>query len=369
LLLVYSSSSALGLVRADNNDLFYLQSQLVRGLFGAGALFVLLRLDARFLAGRARWFAWGAALALLLVLLLPWGPGVEVRGARRWMRLGSIAFQPSEFARLGMILALAGALAQGRARLHSWRGVLMPAAIVLVTAGLIAAQPHLSLGLLTAAGGFLLIFLAGACLWRLILVALGVLGGAAALALIKGGSYQLTRVTGFLSAMHGDPAFQAKQSLLAIGSGGLWGRGLGQGLQKYFFLPDPHTDFILSILVEEMGFLGLLALFLLMGFIVLRVFVLGQRCASRFSALLCYGVALQMLLAFILHSAVCLGWAPTTGVPFPLVSFGGSALVANLIGLGLVLSVSGREVHLQRSRPLGNGRLLLREPAMGRGRS
>jgi cell division protein FtsW (lipid II flippase) len=149
----------------------------------------------------------------------------------------------------------------------------------------------------------------------------------------------------FLHRSGGALAFQPEQSMVAIGSGGLFGRGLGRGLQKYFFLPDPHTDFILSILVEETGFLGLLALFLVTGFILSRVFILGYRCRSRFGELLCFGVGLQLLLAFLLHTAVCFGWAPTTGIPFPLVSFGGSALIANLLGLGLVMSVSRRRVE------------------------
>lgn len=365
LLVVYSSSSALGLVREDSNDLFYLQSQLVRCLLGLGLLLALSQLDARHLTRRVRWVLWGGVVILLLILFLPWGPGVETHGTKRWMRVFGRIFQPSEFARIAMILQLAGMLSRPAESLKSWRALLPAATIVLITAGLIAAEPHMSLGLLTALGGFGLIFLAGASLWKLTVVGVVGVATATAVALVAGRGYILTRVVDFLSSLGGDPGFQAKQSMLAIGSGGLLGRGLGRGLQKYFFLPDPHTDFILSIVVEELGFLGLLALFLLTGFILLRIFLLGTRCSSRFGELLCYGVGLHMLLAFLLHTAVCLGWAPITGVPYPLVSFGGSALVANLIALGLVLSVSGRKARVLGPRGAG-WTLLLDEPALGR---
>jgi cell division protein FtsW len=335
LLMVYSSSCALGLSHRQGNDLFYLQSQLLRWFLGVGILLVLSRLDLQVVSGRVSWILWGGLLVLLTFLLLPFGPGVEVRGACRWLRVGQILVQPSEFARLAMVIVLAGVLARGRDRLRTWRGVLYPAGIVVVTSTLVAAEPHMSLGLLIAVSGFLLIFLAGACPWRL-----AVAGAApAGIALLLARGYHWQRLSAFFSNS-GDLGYQARQSVLAIGSGGLIGPGLGKGLQKYFFLPDPHTDFILSVFAEEMGLLGLLGLFFLTSVIVARVFTAGNRAAPRFGKLLAYGVGLQFLLAFVMHAAVCLGLAPTTGVPYPLVSFGGSALVSNMMGLGLVLSLS-----------------------------
>lgn len=360
LLMVYSSSSALGLARTGD-DLFYVQSQIYRALLGIGIMVALSRLDVRFLTGRVAWIQWGSLMLLLLIMLMPWGPVDEVRGARRWLQVGGAGVQPSEFARLGMILLLAAHLARHRQDLGTWRGLMPPVAIVFVTTVLIAAEPHMSLGLLTAAGGFLIIFLAGASIWRLALVGLSGLAAVVGIAFLKGGGYHLARWGSFLSGVDGALAYQADQSVLAIGSGGLIGRGLGRGLQKYFFLPDPHTDFILSIIVEEQGFIGLLVLFLLTGFILTRIFLLGSRCGSPFGEMICYGIGVQMLLAFLLHAAVCLGWAPTTGVPFPLISFGGSALVANLTGLGLVLSVVGRSDSTLRPA-MGGGAVVMNEP-------
>lgn len=360
LLMVYSSSSALGLARTGD-DLFYVQSQIYRALLGVGVMIALSRLDVRFLTGRVAWIQWGSLMFLLLVMLMPWGPVEEVRGARRWLQVGGAGVQPSEFARLGMILLLAAHLARHRHTLGTWRGLLPPVGIVVVTTFLIAAEPHMSLGLLTAAGGFLLIFLAGASIWRLALVGLTGLAAVVGIALLKGGGYHMARWGSFLAGADGALAYQAEQSVMAIGSGGLIGRGLGGGMQKYFFLPDPHTDFILSIIVEEQGFIGLFVLFLLIGFILWRIFLLGSRCGSPFGEMICYGVGVQMLLAFLLHAAVCMGWAPTTGVPFPLISFGGSALVANLTGLGLVLSVAGRSDSTLRPRG-GGGAVVVNEP-------
>ncbi len=360
LLMVYSSSCALGQMR-HGDDLTFLQAQFFRCVLGVGLLLVVAQLDARILRGRVRWFAWGGLVLMLAVLFLPTDLSVTVRGARRWLRLGGFVLQPSEFARFAMMLMLAGTLADREIKLRSWRGLWLPAGIIGLTAGLVAAQPHMSQALLIAVTGFGLLFLAGASLWRLALLALAALSGAAGLALVTGKGYHLARILSFLKGGVGALGFQPEQSVVAVGSGGLFGLGWGKGLQKFFFLPDPHTDFILSIVAEEGGFVSLVLLFALTGFILWRVFLLGHRCESRFGELFCYGVGLQMLFGSLLHTAVCLGWAPTTGIPFPLVSFGGSALIANLLGLGLVLSVSSRRVE-GRDRSESKALSLVRTP-------
>ncbi|MBD3237206.1 MAG: hypothetical protein GF330_10910 [Candidatus Eisenbacteria bacterium] len=337
LLMVYSSSCALGLTHRGGNDFFYLQSQLLRWGLGVGILLALRRIDAHQFAGRFGWLLWGGLIVALLVLILPIVPIEEVRGTRRFLPIGVGRVQPSEFARMAMVVCLAGLLSGRQRRLRSWRGLAAPVAVVGLTAGLIAAEPHMSLGLLTAASGFLLIFLAGASLWRLGL--LGLLAGGGALLLAR--AYQWERVARFFSGTS-ELGYQAYQSKLAIGSGGIWGLGLGRGFQKYFFLPDPHTDFILSVVGEEAGLIGLLVLFGLTALVIARIFRIGRRSHSRFAELLAYGIGVQFALAALLHAAVCLVVAPTTGVPFPLISFGGSALVAHMMGLGLVLSLSRR---------------------------
>jgi cell division protein FtsW len=319
----------------------------------------LSQLDVRHLAGRFGWILWGGSIALLVVLLA--GYGVEVRGARRWLQIGNSLVQPSEFARLAMVVLLAGMLARRRGRLDTWRGLLGPLAVTLGTAGLIVVQPHMSMAFLTAASGFLLIFLAGGSLWRLLVTGAGC-GG---LALLAARAYHMGRLTTFAQGMQGEAGYQARQSMLGIGSGGLFGLGLGRGMQKHFFLPDPHTDFILSIIGEELGLIGVLGLLFLTGWIVLRIFAAGTRATSAFGSHLAWGVGLQFGLGFLLHAVVCMGWGPTTGVPFPLVSFGGSALIANLVAVGLVLSVS-RRGGTPEPPPAYLGGLLLVQPHTGR---
>ncbi len=367
-LMVYSSTCALGILSHRGNDLYYFENQLVRALVGVGLLLGLASLDPRLLSRKLAWTLWGVALFVLVLLVVPGGPGVEVRGATRWLLIGGSMIQPAEFARVALVICLAGVLSKSKGRLGTWRGLLPPVGIVLATAGLIAIQPHLSLALLTAGSGMLLIFLAGGSLKKLVLVG----GGLLTLAALVSQGYQHGRLMSFLGRVSGsagsagaDAGYQSNQSLIGIGSGGLTGLGLGRGMQKHFFVPDPHTDFILSMIGEELGLLGLVCLFGLTAWITVRIFRIGRHSSSAFGELLAYGIGLQFLLAALLHSAVCLGLAPTTGVPYPLVSFGGSALIANLIGVGLVLSISRRQGG-RVEEPEYRGSVLLTEPWMGR---
>lgn len=340
ILMVYSSSAILA--RAEHqSDTVYLRSQLGKAIAGFVLLFLFSRLPYRAWAGRASWYALGGSLLLLVLLLLPLGMAVVVRDTRRFLDLGIMVVQPAEFARLAMILCLASYASRKQDWFReSWKSLVVPILIIGSTAGLIMLQPNLSSALLLGLLGFALLWLAGQPLGRLALCLAPVLAGVALT--LRG--YQLTRVTRFLDSFGGDGgaglSYHLKQSLIAMGSGGLFGKGIGQGLQKYHYLPFPHTDSILGVVGEETGFLGVLILFSVYGILLWRGLRIARLARDTFASLVALGLTMSVAMNFLLHSAVVLGLGPATGVPLPFVSHGGSSLLTNLAAMGILLSIS-----------------------------
>lgn len=351
--MVYSSSAILGITRFQDPN-YYLLRQLARVGLGLIAMMVCMRLDLRRLEAAAPVLLGGAIVLLLGVVVA----GHMSNGATRWLNLGILTLQPTDLARVALVVFLAWWLkARPPAEQGFLRGLLPPLAMVGAVAGLILLQPNLSSAGLLLAVGMGVLFLAGAPIRHLAVPVLGaVAAGALALATHP---YMMTRVESYLDFMlrgtldQRGTGWQLDQSLIAIGSGGWLGRGLGGGLQKYLFLPEAHTDFIFSILAEELGFLGST---LLLGLFVLLVWR-GLRAAARatdpFASLLAAGLSLQLGLYALVNLAVATGLAPTTGLPLPFVSYGGSALLANLAAAGLLYRVSrsnGAEEALVRQR-------------------
>lgn len=361
LVMVFSSSS----VRAaliNKNPYGSVYQQGMRALVGFAMLLGLARLNYRF------WWtaAPGLALLTLVMLALLFVPGLgEVhKGAQRWLRLGPIGIQPTEFARIGAIVLVARLLSRRPERMSRFNTGPLPALVVaLAFVGLILPQPSLgcTVALLLTVGS--MCFVAG-LRWKhfgALLLAGAVAGtllfGVMALRHQDGGTapgvhhYQAGRIKSFLDLWAGkdDPrgaTYQLRQSILAIGSGGLKGKGIGQSEQKWLFLPDAHTDFIFSIVGEEMGFLGACGLLLLFGIFVWRGLTIAAEADDRFGFLLAAGLTVNFGVYILINIAVTMGLMPTTGLPLPFVSYGGSALLANLAAVGLLLSVS-------RHRPSG----------------
>ena len=340
LVMVYSSSAILGITRYQDPNHF-LSRQLVRVMLGIAVLLACARVRLRWIERLAPWLL-GGALALLAVLEVA---GHVSHGAERWLRVGFLSIQPTDLARVMTVVFLAWWLRRNPPAEHGFvRGLLAPLAVTGAVAGLILLQPNLSSAALLAATGFLMMFLAGA---RLKHLAIPLAGGlvAAALALATH-PYMLGRVRTFVGAwMGGVPdargaGWQLDQSLIAIGSGGWLGRGLGGGHQKYLFLPEAHTDFIFSIVGEETGFLGATVLIGLIALLLWRGMRAAARTADPFAHLLAGGLTLQIGLYAIANLAVATGLAPTTGLPLPFVSYGGSALLANLAAAGLLYRIS-----------------------------
>lgn len=340
IVMVYSSSAILATAEHQSHTV-YLRSQLGKAVVGLILLFICSRLPYRVLAGRAAWYLLGAALLLLLLLLLPVGLAVVVRDTRRFLNLGFMAVQPAEFARLAMILCLASYASRKQDWFReSWKSLVVPVLIIGSTAGLIVLQPNLSSALLLGLLGFALLWLGGQPLRRLLLCVAPV--GVAVALTLRG--YQLARITRFLDSIGGDGgtglSYHLKQSLIAMGSGGLLGKGIGQGLQKYHYLPFPHTDSILGVVGEETGFLGVLVLFTVYGILLWRGLRIARLARDPFAGLVALGLTMSVAMNFLLHSAVVLGLGPATGVPLPFVSHGGSSLLTNLAAMGILLSIS-----------------------------
>ena len=341
LVMVYSSGSFYAFVKHNGDANYFLKQQLFRTLLGIGVLIAASRVPLKTLERLAPFLLAGTCVLLLLVVVM----GHMSNGATRWLRVGFMSLQPTDLARLAAVLFLAWWLKRRGIAEHGFvKGLLPPLAFIGAVAGLILLQPNLSSAGLLLITGFVVLFLSGSPL-RYLLGPVGAGAGAVFVALLTH-PYMMRRVHTFVGFMtsgslesrgHG---YQLDQSLIAIGSGGLLGRGLGGGMQKLMFLPEAHTDFIFSIIAEELGFIGSTFLLAVIALFLWRGMRVAARCTETFSALVAGGITVQIGLYAIANLAVATGLAPTTGLPLPFVSYGGSALLVNLAAAGILYRIS-----------------------------
>ncbi len=353
LVMVYSAGSFHAFVRYGDSN-YFLRQQLVRTAIGVLALFVCSRISLRWLESAAPWLLGIACGMLTLVVAI----GHMSNGATRWLRLGFMSLQPTDLGRIAAVVFLAWWLKRRPiADLGFWRGMVPPIAVLAVVALLILKQPNLSSAGLLLMTGFVMLFLSGAPIKYL--SAPIVAGAAIVLVALATHPYMMTRVNTFAGFVfggqldHRGAGWQLDQSLIAIGSGGVLGRGLGGGMQKLLYLPEAHTDFIFSILAEELGLIGVTLLFAVIGLFLWRGLRAAARASEPFASLLAGGLTVQIGLYALANLAVATGLAPTTGLPLPFVSYGGSALMVNLAAAGLLYRVSamnGDEDALARQR-------------------
>ena len=353
LVMVFSAGSFQAFVRYGDSN-YFLRQQLLRTGLGLVVLFACSRMNLRWLENAAPILLVGACGLLALVVVM----GHMSNGATRWLRIGFMSLQPTDLGRIATVIFMAYWLKRNPIAERGFvRGMLIPLALLAFVAFLILRQPNLSSAGLLLLTGFAMLFLAGAP-WRYLLAPVGVGVTTLVLALATH-PYMMTRVntfTGFVfggQLDHRGAGWQLDQSLIAIGSGGVIGRGLGGGMQKLLYLPEAHTDFIFSILAEELGLVGVTVLFAVIGLFLWR----GLRAAARnkdpFASMLAGGLTIQIGLYALANLAVATGLAPTTGLPLPFVSYGGSALLVNLAAAGLLYRVSamnGDEDALVRQR-------------------
>lgn len=323
-----------------HNAAYYFIRQLGFAAAGTAAMFILSRFPMSFYARMSFPVLAASVVLLALVPVI----GVSQGDAKRWIDLGFTTFQPSEIAKIAVILYFAALICRFRARMRTFRyGILPFAAVLLLIVGLLVLEPHFSAAIIIIAIGAVMLFLGGARLYWFI-------GGGAlllgALAVVMAFfPYASNRIASWLDPFSNTQGvgYQIIQSLYAIGSGGLFGLGLGHGRQKYLYLPEEHNDFIFAVVCEELGFVGAVAILLLFALLIIRGYYLAMHMRDRFSFLVTAGITTLLAIQVILNVAVVTNLAPCTGISLPFFSYGGTALMIQLGEMGIILSAS-REI-------------------------
>jgi len=330
LIAIYNSSVVEAFT--DFQDKFhFVKNQLVWLVVGIGSFLLLSRFHPRIFS-QVSLPIFIFSLLLMLLVFIP-GLGPELQGARRWLVLGPIHFQPSEFFKLALVLYLSTWLSQPRPLSHFL-------ALVAFSLLLLLLQPDLGTSVLVASTSFLLYYLSGADLKKLLPVVVAMAG--LGLILILSSSYRLRRLTTFLDPTQ-DPlgaSYHVNQILLGLGSGGLTGIGLGKSRQKYAYLPESTTDSIFVVIAEELGFIGASILVILLLFLLLTGFKIAHQASSQTSKLLASGVILLLLTQIFVNLGSMVALLPLTGMPLPLISYGGTSLISTFISLGILASIA-----------------------------
>ncbi len=338
LIMLFSASYARAFNEEGANPAKYFLRQAFFAVLGIGLMLLVARLNYQIVARFSKLILL-VALALLGAVLI-WGS--EENGAVRWLYVPGIgSFQPSEIAKLAIVILFASMMADNRDRMADWRYGLVPYVVILgVIALLLYLEPHMSATLIILAVGFIMMIIGGTKPKHLALLAFAASALVAVYLLTKG--YTGDRLAAWLDP-ESDPSdngYQTLQSQYAIGSGGFLGLGFGKSRQKYLYLPEEHNDYIFAIIREELGFLGAVSIILLFMLLILRGYWIAIHAKDRFGLLLASGLTTLLALQVALNIAVVSNLLPSTGISLPFFSYGGTALVLQLVEMGLILSVS-----------------------------
>ena len=323
------------------NPWFHTQRHMIYLVLALGGAYAVYRVPPKFWLDTG-WIWLFVALALLILVLIP-GVGREVNGSQRWLPLGPFTLQPSEFAKMAMVIYLAGYTVRREHEVRNhWQGFLKPMTVLFATTLLLMIEPDFGATVIVVGTAFGMLFLAGVKLGHFLLVLLGALG--AMLVLVLSAPYRVKRLTAYTDpwADPYDTGFQLTQSLIAFGRGEWLGVGLGNSVQKLFYLPEAHTDFVFSIWAEETGFLGAMTVIALYAGLIGRVLWVGRQAIlarNPFGAYICYGVALIFSGQAFVNMGVSCGLLPTKGLTLPFVSYGGTSLIVCCAMLALVLRI------------------------------
>jgi len=350
-IMVFSASYPLVLKAGRHQAYYYAERQALFALVGLGALFLGSRIKLAIIYQWAYGLFAGALGLLVAVLFI----GENINGARSWIDLGPINFQPSEFAKLALLLALARFFSDYPQAVGSLRGILPPLVMTGGVCLLVLAEKDFGVAVLVGLAALSVFFLAGA---RLKYIAgLGIAAGVAAIALILHEPYRRDRILSFLNPEANADAggYQVMQALIALGSGGLMGRGFAASREKFFYLPNPETDSIFAVIGEELGLIFCLFIVVLFCWLAWRGMKIAASCGDKFSSLAAAGLTNLIILQAAINLLVILGLLPNTGLPLPFISYGGSALLFNLVAIGLIANISRQCAFSEAGAGMGNG--------------
>ncbi|MFH1220066.1 MAG: putative peptidoglycan glycosyltransferase FtsW [Candidatus Eisenbacteria bacterium] len=343
LVMVYSSSYIIAQESPKARDAaFFLRRHVIRVVLG----FILMYMATRMNESAFRRIAKGLlllSLGLLVLVLLPTPLRLVVRGSARWIKLGYFSFQPSDVARIALILYIADFCARKGREIKSFKhGFLPPFIMLVIAAALVAREPNISTAAMLLMIGSVVLFIGGARLAHVI-AGFGTCASAMALIVVTTG-YNLERIRTFFSgSVDSAASYHVRQSLIAVGVGGIKGLGVGMSNQKYLFLPDAHTDFVFAIAAEELGLLGMLGIMALFFVFVWRGLKVARNAPTVFSSLIASGITVATAAYFCVSACVCTGIVPTAGLPLPFLSYGGSSSLILLASCGILLGISKRK--------------------------
>ena len=347
LVMVLSASSPTSFQESGKSYKYFVR-QLVFAIIGLIAMYFVSKIDYRIFQ-RFYKLAWWVSIILLIAVLLF---GSTAKGAKRWIDLKIISFQPSEIVKFLMIVFYAGILVKNRNELGKyWKGLVKHVLYLLPIIGLLLLEPHLSTSMVIIITCCIMIVVAGCKFWQAFLSGIaagGVIGSIATILYFTSEKFQekfqyaVIRITTFLDPWKyaSNEGWQVIQSLYAIGSGGLFGTGLGDSKQKYLYLPEPHNDFIFSVLAEELGFVGCIGVFILFAIFIWRGILIAMKAPDMFGSLVAVGITSLIGIQTILNVAVVTSSMPATGMQLPFFSYGGTALFILLCEVGVLLSIS-----------------------------
>lgn len=340
------SASAPSALSTNNDSYYFVKRQLAFGIVGLFVMFFLSKVDYRFYK-KYYWYIYFFSWIILLLVMVP-GIGVEVKGATRWIGIGPLQFQPSELTKIGMIIFFAGYLTDHKDELQDFKkGFIKPLCFLAPPIGILFfIQNHLSVSLVIGIIVIVIMFMAGCKLKHFLvmgLIGISLIVGILGFMQMSGSdNFRLDRISTYFDPWSDaqGTGYQTVQSLYAIGSGGMFGLGLGNSKQKYLYIPEPHNDFIFSILAEELGFVGCFLVIALFAIFVWRGVLISMRATDMFGSLIAVGITTLVGVQAIINIAVVTATVPTTGMSLPFFSYGGTALLLLLANVGILLNIS-----------------------------